>query len=181
MPGVFEKVARVFTDDPELDFLYGDSLKIYEDGRPPKIEPKPRPDETFDSLRTRGNSFGFNFFSKKIFNQTGFFDESLNHCWDLDQWLRIFKVGKTKYLPLTFAAYRVWGGTQSETKKRKIAEERRLIAKRYGGNIIPSHAVYELRAKTALVLNVFQNRTPRLYGVFKDTFYAAIDLFKYKS
>lgn len=181
MPGVFEAVNQAFANDTDLDFVYGDSLKIYEDGRPPKVEPKPRPDETFESLKSRGNSFGFNLFSKKIFNQTGFFDESLNHCWDLDQWMRIFKVGKVKYIPVTFAAYRAWSGTQTETKQKKIAEERRLIAKRYGGNVISPHKIYAWRQKAAFALDIFQAKTPRLYEAFKRAFYAVIDKLKYES
>ncbi|MFY9462106.1 MAG: glycosyltransferase family 2 protein [Candidatus Sungiibacteriota bacterium] len=179
MPGVFGKVAQAFANKPELDFLYGDSLKIFEDGRPQKIEPRPRPDETFETLRTRGNSFGFNFFSKKISNRVGYLDESLRYCMDLELWLRIFKTGKVIYLPETIGAFRVWGGSKTTTQHKKFAEERKLIAKRYGGNVISPHAIYAWRGRTAFALDVLQKKTPRLYEAIKKAFYAAVDQLKY--
>ncbi|MBI2639340.1 MAG: glycosyltransferase [Candidatus Sungbacteria bacterium] len=179
MPGVFEKVAKVFTDDAELDFLYGDSLKIFEDGRPPKAEPKPRPDETFESLRTRGNSFGFNFFSKKIIDKVGYLDESFRYCMDLELWHRIFQSGKVKYIPGTIGAFRVWEGSKTTTQQKKFAEERRIIAERYGGNIISPHSIYALRSRAAFTLNAFQRKTPHLYETCKKALYAAVDRLKY--
>jgi len=179
MPGIFEKVAGAFARDRQLDFLYGDSLKIYADGRPPKTEPKPRPDETFESLRTRGNSFGFNFFSKKIVAAVGYFDETLECCWDLDQWFRIFKVGKTTYLPTTIGAFRVWEGSKTYAKQEKFAYERKLLAKRYGGNIVSPHTIYAWRAKTARILDTVRAKTPRLYRLLKQAFYTLVDRFKY--
>lgn len=181
MPGAFSAVVKAFTGDPALDFIYGDSLKIYDDGRPPKREPRPRPDETFESLRTRGNSFGFNFFSKRIFERTGFFDESFNYCWDLDQWMRIFKVGKTAYLPITLATFRIWSGSKTGSKEKKFAEERRIIRERYGGNVISPHAIYRLRGKIARPMDILQKKAPRFYNILKKTLYTAIDKYKYKS
>lgn len=180
MPGVFENAAYVFANDSELDFLYGDSLKIFENGRPPKIEPRPRPDETLESLRTRGNSFGFNFFSKKIIGQVGYLDESFRYCMDLELWMRIFKVGKTKYLPETIGAFRMWGGSKTTTQQQKFAEERRRISKMYGGNIISPHAIYALRAASSGILNIVQKRTPRLYEACKKTLYMTVNQLKYK-
>ncbi|MDO8500080.1 MAG: glycosyltransferase family 2 protein [bacterium] len=179
MPGIFEKIARVFANDPELDFLYGDSLKIYEDGRPPKTEPRPRPDETFESLRDRGNSFGFNFFSKKIVERVGYLDESLQYAVDLDLWLKMFRIGKVRYLPITFGAYRMWAGSKTATQQKKFAEERKLIAERYGGNIVSAHTLYRWRGKFAAVLDVLQKKTPSFYEACKRTLYSAIDRLKY--
>ncbi len=179
MLGIFEKVAGVFAVDPELDFVYGDSLKIYEDGRPPKIEPRPRPDETFESLLTRGNSFGFNFFSKKIVEKAGYLDESLQYAVDLDLWLKMFRIGKVQYLPITFGVYRMWAGSKTATQQKKFAEEKTLIAKRYGGNVVSAHTLYMWRGKFAPVLDVLQKKTPRFYGACKRALYAAVDRLKY--
>ena len=179
MQGIFEKVARVFASDPELDFLYGDSLKIFEDGRPSKIEPKPRPDETFESVGTRANSFGFNFFSKKIVEGVGYLDESLQYAVDLDLWLKMFKIGKVQYLPITFGTYRMWAGSKTATQQKKFTEERKLIAKRYGGNVVSPLTIYAWRGKAAPVLDIFQKKTPRFYEACKRALYAAIDRRKY--
>lgn len=180
MPGVFEKAARIFANEPGLDFIYGDSLKIFEDGRPPKIEPRPRPNENFESLRTRGNSFGFNFFSKKILDEVDYLDESFRYCMDLELWMRIFEVGKTKYLPEIIGAFRIWGGSKTTLQQQKFAEERKRIAKMYSGNIISPHTIYALRARAPTILNIIQKRTPRLYKACKRTLYTVVNQLKYK-
>lgn len=179
LPGAFAAVAKTFEDNPDIDFVYGQCLKIHEgSNKPPTIKPLPRPDETFESLRTRGNSFDMNFFTKRIFEKVGPLDETLHYCMDLDFWFRVFAAGKAKYLPYAVAAFRLWPGSKTSTSQDKFAAERKLLAKRYGGNIIPAKKIYHLRGKSAF-LNFFQQNFPYLYNFSKKLFYRLIDLFKY--
>ena len=99
---------------------------------------------------------------------------------DLELWMRIFKLGKTKYLSETMGAFRIWGGSKTTLQQKKFAEVRKSIAERYGGNIISPHNIYALRGKMAFVLNTFQIKTPRIYGACKKALYAAVDQIKYK-
>ncbi len=177
--GVFDHLAKFYEKDPSVDFIYGDCLKIYANGRPATIEPRPRPDESLESLRSRGNSFDLCFFTKRIFDKVGPLDESLKYCLDLDFWFRVFMVGKVKYMPYTIAAFRIWEGSKTSTQQSKFAEERKLIFKKYGGNIIAPKKIYALRKKIPF-LDQIKNKTPRLYSTLKRTFYAIIDIFKYK-
>ena len=180
-PGVFEAVTKAFDSNPDVDFFYGDTLKVYEDGsRPATIEPRPRPDENFESLRGYGNSFIFNFFTRRIFDKTGPLDETLKYCVDLDQWFRIFKIGKTKYLPFTLGAFRLWNGSHTMTKQSEFARERTVVAKRYGANIIPPKKIYKWRGKIKL-LNLMQGKTPRLYGGLKTLFYKMLNSLRYQA
>lgn len=179
-PDTFDQVAKFYKKDPSIDFIYGDCLKVYSDGRPSTIEPRPRPDESLESLRSRGNSFDLCFFTKRIFDTVGPLDESLRYCLDLDFWFRVFAVGKIKYMPYTIAAFRIWPGSKTATQQSKFAEERKLIFKKYGGNIIPPKKIYSLRKKMPF-LNQIQSKTPRLYSILKLIFYRTIDVFKYKN
>lgn len=179
LPGAFAAVSNAFKENPDIDFIYTDCLRVFEDGRPSTIEPLPRPDETFESLRTRGNSFSLNFFTKKILEKIGYLDESLQYCMDLDQWFRILKVAKVKYLPYTVGAFRYWPKSKTATSQNKFAAERKLITKRYGGNIIPPRKIYQLRKKI-LSINWIQQKTPGFYKKLKDLFYKIIDLFHYR-
>lgn len=179
-PDVFDHVAKFYKKNPSIDFIYGDCLKVYEDGRPSTIEPRPRPDESIESLRARGNSFDLCFFTKRIFDKVGPLDESLKYCLDLDFWFRVFAVGKIKYMPHTIAAFRIWPGSKTATQQSKFAEERKLIFKKYGGNVIPPKKIYALR-KRMWFLNHIQTKTPLLYSVLKQAFYRFIDIFKYKN
>lgn len=180
LPGAFSVISETFEQNQDIDFVYTDCLKIYEDGRPSTIEPRPRPNETFESLRSRGNSFSLNFFTKRILNKTGYLDESLQYCVDLEQWLRILKVAKVKYIPYVAGCYRYWPGSKTATQQSKFAEERKLILKKYGGNVIPPKKIYALR-KRMRFLNHLQTRTPRLYSALKQAFYRLVDAFKYKN
>jgi len=179
LPGAFDAVVKTFEENPGIDFVYGNCLKIKENSdEPPTIEPLPRPNETLESLRSRGNSFDMNFFTKRIYNKIGPLDETLNYCMDLDFWFRIFAVSKTKYLPYTIAAFRLWSGSKTSTSQSKFDLERKKIAQRYGGNIIPAKKIYTLRNKLPF-LDFFRDKTPKTYGLLKKTFYHIIDLFKY--
>ncbi|MBI1974280.1 MAG: glycosyltransferase [Candidatus Zambryskibacteria bacterium] len=180
LPGAFQVVAKVFEEDPELDFIYTDCLKIYANGRPSSIEPRPRPNETFESIRTRGSSFSLNFFTKHILEKTGYLNESLKYCIDLDQWYRIFQVAKVKYVPYTAGAFRWHPLSKTATSQKKFAEERGILAKRYGGNIIPSRKIYKFRGKMK-ILDVMKQRFPKIYGVLKKIFYKIVDSFKYRN
>jgi len=178
LPGTFEYTAKFYKENSPVDFIYGDCLKVYTDGRAPTIYPKPRPDESLVSLRSRGNSFDLCFFTKHIFEKVGPLDESLKYCMDLDLWFKIFAVGSTKYIPRTIAAFRIWPGSNTSTQQTKFAEERKLIFKKYGGNIIAPKKIYSLRKKLRF-LNKIQNRAPILYSTLKWSFYKIVDLFKY--
>lgn len=180
LPNTFDYVAKFYEKDPSVDFIYGDCLKVYANGRPSTIEPRPRPDESLESLRSRGNSFDLCFFTKRIFDKVGPLDESLKYCLDLDFWFRIFSVGKVKYIPHTIAAFRIWDGSKTSTQQSKFAEERKFIFKKYGGNIIAPKKIYALRKRMSF-LNQIQNKTPRLYSALKWFFYKVIDMFKYKN
>jgi glycosyltransferase involved in cell wall biosynthesis len=180
MPGIFEHVSKLYENDPSLDFIYGDCLKIYEDGsKQPSIEPRPRPNETFESLRTRGNSFDLCFFTKRIFDKVGPLDESLKYCMDLDFWFKVMAVGKVTYIPKTIAAFRLWSGSNTVTKQDGFTKERKLIARRYGCTIIPSKDIYSLRGKMTF-LNTVKNKAPKLYERLKKVFYNFTDIFRYK-
>jgi len=180
-PDVFEKVAQVFENDRELDLIYGDCQKIHEGKKVSSIFPKPRPDETLKSLKELGNSFILSFFTKKILEEVNYIDESLNYCIDLDLWFKIFEKGKTAYLPVIIGSFRIWGNSKTKTSQQEFAKERKLLRKKYGGNIIPSRSIYQFRKKISGILNIIQKRTPLFYEKLKKLFYTIINLFKYKA
>ncbi|MEQ1500204.1 MAG: glycosyltransferase [Parcubacteria group bacterium] len=181
LPGALNEVAKLYESDPTIDFIYSKCLKLYESGNS-FVErlTEPRPDETFDSLRTRGNSFDVCFFTKRIFDKVGPLDESLKYCMDLEFWFRVFAVGKIKYLPFATVAYRLWSGANTVKKQDGFERERIYIAKKYGGNVIPAKKIYKIRGKLK-ILNTLQQKFPSTYNKLKIYFYKTIDIFKYKS
>ena len=179
LPGAFQAVVDAYEKDPGVDLLYGDTLKIYEDGnRPNTIEPRPRQNETLESLRTRGSSLLLNFFTRRIIDKVGPPDESYSYCMDLELWFRILSVGRSVYIPVTLGAFRLWSGSNTMTKQELFDEERRRIAKIYGGNMISNKKIYRLRDRIPGI-NVLQRKSPKLYTTMKDFFYSLVDLAKY--
>ncbi len=179
MPGIFQKISSLYNKNPDIHFIYGNCLKVYGMGiKESSTEPLPRPDETLKSLLTRGNSFDLCFFSKDIFDEVGPLDESLKYCVDLDFWFRIFAKSKVVYLPETIGAFRLRNESNTMTKRSQFAEERKMLAKRYGGNIIPARNIYKLRGKI-YILNTLQKASPLTYSILKKLFYKLVDLFKY--
>jgi hypothetical protein len=179
MPDIFEQVAQLYEKDPSIDFIYGDCLKVYEDGtKKSSTEPRPRPDETFESLRTRGNSFDLCFFSKRIYDMVGPLDETLKYCMDLDFWFKVMAAGKVAYLPQTIAAFRLWSGSNTVTKQAGFDRERKIIARRYGGTIIPAKKIYALRGNLKF-LNTIKRQFPAPYEKTKKLFYKIVGKFSY--
>jgi len=180
LPNTFSSIAKYYKEDPSVDFFYGDCLKVYEETTRREVLTKPNPNESLENLRTRGNSFDLCFFSKRIFEQVGPLDESLHYCIDLDFWFKVFAVGKIKYVPLTIAAFRIWGGSKTGSQQDKFTVERKLIFKKYGGNIIPPKKIYRLRKKIPGI-DAFQQKFPGIYKAAKNIFWNFVNLFKYKN
>lgn len=180
MPDAFQKVTSEYQKE-KFDFLYGDCFKLYSPDNK-MVLLKPNPNETLKTLLSRAGTFEqqSTFFTKKITAQVGYLDESLNYCMDYDFWIKIFKIGKIKYLPETLAVFRIWQNSKTSTSQKKFNAERQLIAKRYGGNIITPKSVVLFIDKFRWRYLV-KNKFPNLYYRLKKFFFLFIDLFKYKS
>lgn len=177
LPGSFQKIINTFNEE-EIDFLYGDCFKIYPNKQ---TLSKPNCEETWKTLLSRGGSFEqqATFFTKKITEQVGYLDESLHYCMDYDLWIKIFQIGKIKYLPEALAAFRIWQDSKTSTSQKKFDDERRMIAKRYGGNYFTPKKVYWLIGKIP-GRNLIKKFFPSLYKLMQKIFFSIIDIFKYK-
>lgn len=180
-PGAFMEVAGIFNRYPVLNLIYGDYLRLHDKSNKLSNALKPNPSETHESLLSGTGSFGqpATFFTKKITERVGYLDESLHYCMDYDFWIKIFKIGNTKYLPSVLAVFRIWENSKTSTSQKKFDDERHLIAKRYGGNIL-----------TPRKINIFidkfwwryfiKNKFPSLYYALKKIFFYLINSLKYK-
>lgn len=98
-PGVFAKAAKEFLKNPNIDLLYGDSVLVSEKG-------KALIKQTSEGINLRLLSIDCyiaqpsTFIKRDLIKKLGFLDASLLYCFDYDFWIRAFKNGKTKYLPL---------------------------------------------------------------------------------
>lgn len=180
LQGTFQAVTLKYKEEP-FDFLYGDCLKLYSPNNK-LIERKPDSNETYKSLLARAGTFEqqATFFTKKITEQVGYLDETLHYCMDYDFWCKIFKIGNIKYLPGALAVFRIWENSKTATSQKKFNNERRLIAKRYGGNILTPKSVFLFIGKFNWRY-LIKNKFPSLYYALKRIFFYLTDLLKYKT
>ncbi len=174
MPDVFSLVARIYKKNPDTDLIYGDGCVVNESANKKKIA-------TYSSVSLekllQGKCYIFQpstFFSKKILNKVGPLDENLHYAMDYDLWIRIFKNGKTLYVPKTLSSFRIWEKSKSGSRQKKFLSDRKKIFKKYGGAVIDPESIQRIKKRMPF-MNYINKKYPRLYGAFKKIFYIFIN------
>ncbi len=111
--GTLAAVARFFDDHPEVDVVYGDADHIDENDK--FLEPYPT--EPWDPERLLETCFlcqPATFFRRRVVEQWGELDRSLNFCMDYELWLRLSKGGaRFAYLRRRLAGSRLYPETKT--------------------------------------------------------------------
>ena len=135
MPKAFNIVGKYFKDNPEVDIVYGDQTDIDEKGA------------TFRALR----SMSFNrlallsrgatisqpnaFFRRKILEEIGYIDESLQWTMDYEFFLRVAFAGyHIRHIPATLAKFRYHRNSKTVSGKMeasKYEERMRMVQRKY--------------------------------------------------
>jgi glycosyltransferase involved in cell wall biosynthesis len=137
--GALHLVARRFEASPAMDVLFGDCEVVGPEGQRFWYE---RPGAyDFRRLLRRGNYVAQPavFMRKRVLDDVGYLDETLNYAMDYELWLRL-RDYRVEYLPRPLARFR-WHNT-SKTAQRQMQAwtEVLLIARRYGGGWTPALA-----------------------------------------
>jgi glycosyltransferase involved in cell wall biosynthesis len=133
VPGSVAYVAAQFAAAPELDIVFGDCDVIDADGNQLwRIRPGPY---DFQHLLGRGNSMAQPavFLRKRVFEQVGYLDETLDFGMDFDLWLRL-KGRQVAYVPRVLAAFRWHATSKTATNVLGNWDELLTIVRRHGGN-----------------------------------------------
>lgn len=129
-PGVFIKVAEEFSKDPSLDLLYGDTILVSEKGKP-LIKQTPKGINlrllSIDCYLAQPSTF----IKKDLIEKVGGFDESISIGCDYDFWIRAFKNGKVKYLPLLMSKMTISCNTKTFKNWPQTIEDNLMIQARY--------------------------------------------------
>jgi glycosyltransferase involved in cell wall biosynthesis len=137
---ILKKVATVFETDKEVLWLTGDYLIVDEKGK------------TIQSLIGKYKSFfrnklSFNllsvlnpinqpstFFSKKMIDLVGDFNEELHYTMDYEYWLRAIKKQKPIILKDKLSAFRIHSTSKGGSQYKKQFKEELEVAKKYQKN-----------------------------------------------
>jgi glycosyltransferase involved in cell wall biosynthesis len=147
--GSLAYVVERFASQPALDVLFGDCDVIDASGtRLWRMQPGPY---DFKRLLRRGNSVAQPavFFHKRVFDQIGYLDETLDFGMDYELWLRM-RALRTEYVPRVLAAFR-WHST-SKTARNLHGNWHELlrIVRRHGGGWTPLLVWSYARARVTL-------------------------------
>jgi glycosyltransferase involved in cell wall biosynthesis len=134
-PGAVAQVVAFFEAHPEVDAVYGMADHI--DLQDHAFEPYPT--EPWDFERLQETCFICQpalFFRRRVVEQHGLLDESLNYCMDYAYWLRLGKAGvRFSYLEKKLAGSRLYADNKTLGARVKVHREINHMFKKIFGEV----------------------------------------------
>jgi glycosyltransferase involved in cell wall biosynthesis len=159
-PGSLACVGELFEQHEQLDVIIGDCDLVDATGRPlRRLSPGPY---DFERLLRKGNSVAQPavFLRKRVFDQVGYLDESLEFAMDYDLWLRLRGL-QVEYVPSVLAQFRWHPTSKTATGLDGNWSELRTIIGRYGGSWTPELAWSFVRSRFTLARQRLKGRLHR--------------------
>ncbi|MBA2710824.1 MAG: glycosyltransferase [Tatlockia sp.] len=160
-PGAIAAVLEFFKNNPEVDVVYGMADHIDVNDKPFELYPT----EPWNFKRLKEACIICQpalFFRRKVAEEHGLLDETLNYCMDYEYWLRLGKAGvRFGYLEKKLAGSRLYAENKTLGAKVKVHREINNMFKKKFGKVPTSwlfsyaHAVVETK--------IDRNRTPLRY------------------
>ena len=137
LPGALERIARVFREHPDVEWIHGRCQIIDESDR--RIR---RGVELYKHLRSQRYSYGSllteNFISqmtvfwrRPVLDEIGYLDPSLRFAFDYDLWLRLARRGDPVYIQAPQACFRWYESSKSGAGFQQQFSEDTEVAGRY--------------------------------------------------
>lgn len=132
-PGAIARVVEYFSQHPEIDVVYGMADHIGLDDRAFESYPT----EPWDFDRLQETCFICQpalFFRRRVVEQHGLLDESLDYCMDYEFWLRLGKAGiRFAYLEEKLAGSRLYADNKTLGARVKVHKEiNDMFKKKFG-------------------------------------------------
>jgi FkbM family methyltransferase len=167
LPGALQFVYAKFLLHPEADLIYGDSYVCNEDS---KMEHKP----TFQGGKRELLEYNIvdqasSFFTRRIVNKIGYFNEKLSCRFDHEYWIRIAEKSVMLHFDKPLSVYRLWHGSKTVSMPLKFATEEKMIWKMYGRPILSRRRIYSIT--TSKTVTILKTAMPTFYGSVKKVFY----------
>jgi glycosyltransferase involved in cell wall biosynthesis len=164
-PGVLNEVAEYFSQHPDVDAVYGDTLWIDAEGMALRQQ-KEIPFNRFIWLYTYNYIPGMSmYWRRSIYDRTGGFDPAFQLAFDADLWIRLSDAGgKIKHITRQWSQMRFYPQQKNLRLRVKSDQEDMLIRSRYWkGGTKPS--TYYLRRMIALSFRILWRLLTGCYSV----------------
>ena len=137
LPGALVAVGEAFASDPELRLVYGRAVYIDEQGRTlgPYLTYPYDPARLADLCYIAQPAA---FWSRKVLEEVGPFDEALSHTMDYDYWLRIaarYRHSQVRYLDRALAGARIHAEAKTVAGWDRALEEILALVERRTGYV----------------------------------------------
>lgn len=125
-----QRAAEFFSENEDVDILYGDCRVVNAEGR------------TISIWRSRGfnlidelcRNFIFQptvFIRRRVLDRVGYFDEALHYVMDIDYWYRAGLYAKFTYLAVELAAFRITSESKTGGSRVPFVKEREKVLERF--------------------------------------------------
>lgn len=135
MPGTFEKVNRIFLEDPKTDFIFSNCILIDAEDNMVGFFKGKDPQQFSVVTHTNFIPQPTVFFKRSIFEKTGFLNEEYHMSMDFDYWRRISKNHHMKYVNDVFASFREHGEAKTQKYTSRFRQESKISFFKNGGSI----------------------------------------------
>jgi glycosyltransferase involved in cell wall biosynthesis len=134
-PGAIDRVVQYFQDHPDVDVVYGmaDHIDLIDHA----FETYPSAPWNLEQLKeTCFICQPALFFRRRVVEQYGLLDESLNYCMDYEYWLRLGKAGvRFAYLEEKLAGSRLYADNKTLGARVKVHSEINDMFKKLFGKV----------------------------------------------
>lgn len=143
-PGALKIVANHFANHPDCDFVYGAGWYLNEDSSRMFRFPATRP---FDRRLLLSQDYILQpaaFWRRRLWNEAGNLDTSLNWGLDWEWFIRSTALGNAQFIETDLAGYRLAEGIKTLSGGERRRAELAAISRRYGGWYQPTNLIYQL-------------------------------------
>lgn len=172
-PGAVSKAVKYFIQHPDVDVVYGkaDHIDIHD------IAFEEYPSEPWDFERLKETCFICQpalFFRRRVVEENGSLNESLDFCMDYDYWLRLGKA-KTKFLYIEerLAGSRLYADNKTLGSRVKVHREINDVFRRLFG-VVPDRWLFNYAHVAVDQWNLDKLKFLRVWTISILSVYAAI-------